>query len=507
MTKATPENPSPPRRLRDLRDDRGGAVMVIAVFMAAFLVGALWYIIGFGDALLYRERMQDGADAVAFAAAVYHARGMNIIAMINLIMAAILAVLVALKICQILLIITNIISCIICALPYGVGVWACPICTASSTAENYVQKAIDAVQKFCDITLPILSKTQVVVSVTMPWIAEARAVSVAKSYSKPVEGGVILSSSLVPSSDRLGLPVQEDTYKELCRRAGMVVGEVVMAPFKVFGVDTRWASGLVGSLVSSFPGYFCGDSGGGGGSYGSGVDLGGTTAQGVCDAKKKVWDDKYKGHKKFDYDKCMEDEKKNANKQLGKNKQSQSSSGNNKTPKKVYEGAKNGNEYFQIWSVVWGDQARLKEGGQGVGIAAWNKAKPKPPPEWGKIGIAQAEFYYDGSGSWNGLKEDAMWNMRWRARLRRVRPPGQLGAALNVVSAIAAMAGSLGIGDPSQLIDGSVLGGGGWGDLFDGSAWIGKLKGEISDGAQSGAVTLPSGYTMIPGFWGAELIH
>jgi hypothetical protein len=287
----------------------------------------------------------------------------------------------------------------------------------------------------------------------------------------------------------------------------MVVGEVVMAPFKVFGVDTRWASGLVGSLVSSFPGYFCGDSGGGGGAYGSGVDLGGTTAQGVCDAKKKVWDDKYKGHKKFDYDKCMDDEKKSANKQLGKNKQSQSSGGNNKTPKKVYEGAKNGNEYFQIWSVVWGDQARLKEGGQGVGIAAWNKAKPKPPPEWGKIAIAQAEFYYDGSGSWDGLKEDAMWNMRWRARLRRVRPPGQLGAALNVVSAIAGMAGSLGIGDPSQLIDGSVLGGGGWGDLFDGSAWIGKLKGEISDGAQNGAVTLPSGYSMIPGFWGAELIH
>ena len=78
--------------------------------------------------------------------------------------------------------------------------------------------------------------------------------TVAKQYSRPVEGGVILSSSLVPSSDRLGLPVQEDTFTQLCRRAGAVVGELVMAPFKVFGVDTRWASGLVGSLVSSFPG-------------------------------------------------------------------------------------------------------------------------------------------------------------------------------------------------------------------------------------------------------------
>lgn len=80
--------------------DQRGAVMVVGVFMAAFLVGSLWYIIGIGDAILYRERMQDGADAVAFAAAVYHARGMNIIAMINIIMAAILAVLVAFKLVQ-----------------------------------------------------------------------------------------------------------------------------------------------------------------------------------------------------------------------------------------------------------------------------------------------------------------------------------------------------------------------------------------------------------------------
>jgi hypothetical protein len=216
--------------VRDLRSDNGGAVMVIGVFMAAFLVGALWYIIGLGDALLYRERMQDGADAVAFAAAVYHARGMNIIAMLNLIMAAILAVLVALKIAHLLLLITKIISCAICAiLPWGA--WACPICTASQVADQYVQQAINFMEKFCDTVLPALSKTQKVVAITMPWIAEARAVMVSQNYKKPVEGGLILSASLVPSGDRLGLPVQEDTFKELCRRAGIIVGEVVMAPF------------------------------------------------------------------------------------------------------------------------------------------------------------------------------------------------------------------------------------------------------------------------------------
>src|SRR3954452_1963028 len=85
-----------------LVDDRRGAILVAAVFMAVFLVGALWYLVGIGDAAIYREKMQDGSDAVAFASAVYHARGMNIIAVFNLIMAAALAVLIAFKIAEII---------------------------------------------------------------------------------------------------------------------------------------------------------------------------------------------------------------------------------------------------------------------------------------------------------------------------------------------------------------------------------------------------------------------
>jgi hypothetical protein len=494
---------------RDLRADNRGAVMVIGVFMAAFLVGSLWYIIGFGDALLYRERMQDGADAVAFAAAVYHARGMNIIAMLNLIMAAILAVLVALKIAHLLLMITKIISCAIAAcLPWGA--WAIPICTASTTADSYVQTAINFMEKFCDTVLPALSKTQKVVAITMPWIAEARAVMVSQNYKKPVEGGVILSSSLVPSGDRLGLPVQEDTFKELCRRAGMIVGEVVMAPFSAFGVSTQWASGLLGGLVSSFPGYFCGDSGGssGGSGMNNGTNYSNDAAYKICTAKKQAWDDQYKGKKPFNMGECMKQEKKNTNQQMGGSPGGSKMSGDssNKTPKKVFESAKNGNDYFQIWSVVWGDQSRMKEGEKGVGIAAWNKAKIKDPAIWTKVGFAQAEFYYDGAGSWDDLNQDSMWNMRWRARLRRVRPPSQASGALSVVSAIVGMCGELGISDPSDVIDGSMLGSGGWGSLFDGSAW-GNILQSIPDGMGNVFTPLPSGYEPVPGFWGAEVIH
>ncbi|MFK8002618.1 MAG: TadE/TadG family type IV pilus assembly protein, partial [Polyangiales bacterium] len=67
-----------------LRSDESGAMMVIGLFMAVFLVGMLYYIVGLGDAIAYRERMQDTSDVGSFTAAVVNARGMNLIVMLNM---------------------------------------------------------------------------------------------------------------------------------------------------------------------------------------------------------------------------------------------------------------------------------------------------------------------------------------------------------------------------------------------------------------------------------------
>ena len=44
-----------------------------------------------------------------------------------------------------------------------------------------------------------------------------------------------------------------------------------------------------------------------------------------------------------------------------------------------------------------------------------------------KVQVAKSEFYYDprngGPRDWSGIKEEALWNLRWRARLRRVSQP------------------------------------------------------------------------------------
>jgi hypothetical protein len=436
-----------------LRADQRGAVMVVGVFMAAFLVGSLWYIIGIGDAILYRQRMQDGADAVAFAAAVYHARGMNIIAMINIIMAAILAILVAFKLVQLM---NTIAMAISCALSWtGVGA---AICSFTTGLSPWINKAVQIAEKLVNTTLPVLSKTQVGIAVAMPWVAQGKAAYIASTqYTEPVKGGGFVSVSLVPfvPKERLGLPVEEDEFSFLCEKAGTYVGELVFSPFGKFG---GWVAGVIGSIVSTFPGYFCGESGG----WGSGGS--GSVSQGVSQAAidafaKEACEEKGKGKSNFDMDECLEDAKKDVEEDLKKQSASQSGvDGNGKTPKKVFWAAKNGNGYFQIWSVLVGNDEWPKKAEKGVQIAAWNKSMTMPDAPWGKVAFAQAEFYYDESGAWDDYKEDAMWNMFWRARLRRVRTPAPTFASMIWDEVFSVITGKL---DPAVAgaLGGSEIGG------------------------------------------------
>jgi hypothetical protein len=416
------------------RKDERGAIMVAAVFMAAFLVSSLWYVAGVGNASLFRESMQSGADAGAFAGAVFHARGMNIIAMINLIMAAILAVLVALKIAKLLLTITYAIATALC--PWT-G-FACPIAAAAKVGDTAVGSTIKTVEPIINNTLVVLSKLQVAIAKIMPVVSLAKSHEMAKKYNKPVEGGLMISESIIPTNG-FGLPVEEDEYSVLCKKAAEFVADFALAPFSAFGVSTKWAKGLVVGLVEMAPSYFCGsDSGGGSGGMTPGLIN--SSAKQICDAQKKAIEENNKDSKKpkqkYNNDECMKKETQNLQNSNSGGKQFSGS----KTPKKVREGAKNGDKNFQVMTYAWGNMELADMGRTQVKLAAWGKNAIKPPPFWGKVQFAMAEFYYDDSGSWDDLKEDAMWNMKWRARLRRyhkeIAPGGQLAsAAMNLMSA------------------------------------------------------------------------
>mgnify|MGYP003471371393 CR=1 FL=1 len=89
------------RRSQQLKSDERGMILVVALPMAALLIGCLWYVISVGDAALHRERLQDVADATAWQSAVLHARALNAEVSLNLISASLWSVPAALQALQV----------------------------------------------------------------------------------------------------------------------------------------------------------------------------------------------------------------------------------------------------------------------------------------------------------------------------------------------------------------------------------------------------------------------
>jgi hypothetical protein len=83
--------------LRSVARDRRGAILVVAMPMALILVGCIWQLAGMTEAASFRESLQDAADATAFQSAVLHARGMNAVAALNIVMMLLIAVVASLR--------------------------------------------------------------------------------------------------------------------------------------------------------------------------------------------------------------------------------------------------------------------------------------------------------------------------------------------------------------------------------------------------------------------------
>jgi hypothetical protein len=425
------------------KDDQCGAITVMGVFMASFLIGILFYMIGTGDAILYREHMQDAADATAFSAAVYDARGMNIIALINLIMAGILAVLILL----------NLIVLILAA----VGFFFPP-------ADAIAAELKELITDVGPIVTKVLTGMDFVadgVAVAVPWVAFVKSIDVANEYGAPSSGGVTAAVSQIPwivvkpiakatpgkpaDYPRLGLPVSNWTFTSLCREAGQIVDDLFDTGLNLFHIP---GSGFVESILDTAfqialqwePSYFCG-----GGAFDETKATSSATTS--CKQEQKEYNQQDpKPTQPFQLQKCIDTAVKGAKAAQWK-AQTQ-----NVAPKIVFQGAFAGDDYFTVYGWAWGNFHTGGDGG--VNVGAWHPGEVSAPGS--PHSFAKAEFFYDkGTGSsglgepvgtWldlavvpesvSGIPGDAMYNMRWRARMRRYRwltPP--LGGAVAGASA------------------------------------------------------------------------
>jgi hypothetical protein len=451
------ENPARPGLARD----EGGAIMVMGIFMCTLLVGALWYIAGIGDALIYHERMQEAADSVAFSAAIIEARGMNIIVLINLIMAAILAIRVAINMIKLACTVLAAVFYAIAAIPFCE--WALAPAEACQAGEEAMQEADDATTTPINEALQALNVAWTGVAKATPLAALAGGVEMETNYAPPVQVQPFPTLGYTTTTG-WGLPVTNDSTDTLCKKAGEAVGDLFSSILP--GGLGSIIGGMLSGMVGLDPSYFCELPGGSSTPPNvAGAGCGQGTQQ-ICqqyqqaqtDYQNLVAADAGAAQIQAAYDKMQSlgnscnnpnsSAQKNCNNAAGNansgsSSSSSSGSGSDMAPAMVDSNAYpyNGTDNAQIISfLVSTGGGAVNVSPQFVKIAASGKAVNGlggPALIKGQMNSwAQAEFFYDQPGAWSGMSADAMWNFYWRARFRLTNPgaiPG--GDVIDVLNA------------------------------------------------------------------------
>lgn len=337
--------------------DQAGATMVMGVFVAALLVGMIYYVWGIGDAIMFRERMQDASDTAAFSAAVVHARGMNMIALINMIMAALAIVAATMATISAMLSYAFGLAAAVCA---GCGPWCgwcCGQCRYAWAHYREWNSADSRSDRVTDAVTPLMRGLRgyaIGIRYGAPLAAQAKVVSYGVDVYSPVTDFGIMAPP-----HRLELPVQDDETNWPC--------DEMVRP---------WVMGLSGpgTLISGTWSIYL---------------LGGI-------AMGYAFDDPRRFSREWcedGYFQRITDEAQEM--------------GNLEYQVQAYMMGDHDLEWTQegVATAAWGQGA--DEGSTYTALA-----------EMGRVSFAQAEFFYDDSeGEW----QEWLWHMKWRARLRRWR--------------------------------------------------------------------------------------
>jgi hypothetical protein len=433
------------------KDDRG-AIMVVGVFFTFLWIGLVWFILGIGTAIDYHENLQTAADAAAFAAAVYDARGMNILAMINVIMGVALSALVIAHIVQAVSFVALFADCTRCIPDKDCGYgWAdCPgDCSNMSSVNDAVKDVDTAVHTILEVSHGV----EMGIAIGWPWVAAGKSTTLVPatewvplttsfSYSQVPSGGDLaadmpkIALKLVGLVDknpqRFGLPVMSDSYVDLCKVATLDVTAL-------YGVIPGVVSGVLGDAVNELGNWIC-DAGGD--SHDPTHLIEHVVSQPFA-SECMVYGGGDLGLDALPGD--MEDVS-------GKN--------HFQSPMKMIN-TKMGTDYFGVWSTAIGNYSDgvtpLRVAIAGLESKSGNKVVA-PLPDDAFVGVARAEFYYDPKvfpadtvtaetkiDNNDGIPiPNVMWNMRWRARLRRYHNfPGRGGSAASLEAALNSLSGGL----------------------------------------------------------------
>jgi hypothetical protein len=254
--------------LRRLHGDEGGNIIVLYVAASLLLVGMLWAVIGTGARMVQKETIQSSADAAAFSAAVIKAKGLNIIAFCNLVMALLLAIIMLLRMIKYALLILTGICLAACFDIFGGEI----LCGFAPEAEQLYQQFSnldDQLEPRIMDAMKGMAKLERAVNKSFPALAlvEAYRVGTHSHYQANFGKGTLVTIAWpLPVGADLSLPTKDGTWDELCDQATNTIGRLVDIALTKIGLPGFVAgifSSAVMGLLTPLKGILCGSGGGG----------------------------------------------------------------------------------------------------------------------------------------------------------------------------------------------------------------------------------------------------
>ena len=342
-------------------DERGG-IAVGGIFMAAFLSGAVFYSSSIAHIANQRDGLQQSADAAVFSEAATAARGMNMIASMNVIMVSLSATLLPVRVMKPSY---AKVAAMPCADPC-----TCAIVADAVRASAELEVLSAQMESRVGDVLTGLSEAQIAIAQTTPQLGRVAADKAARDNAEFLRQpkASLFSSSMSRKGCRPGLPVEDDDFARVCKRAKSYTPELAnkLADEKLDTMKGACKSGPLAMADASpkFPSVdsptFC------------------------TEARRPA---------------C----------------------GGGAHPKKVVSGGSNGSDHMQFWSRVDGEESRDAS----HAIDNFQGTNPRAVSKTSNVGFAQSEIYFDCAGSFDACNRDerAMYDGRWTSRLRRLKKP------------------------------------------------------------------------------------
>jgi hypothetical protein len=353
----------------ELAHDERGAIAVFGLFASVFLVGQVYFMVSTAHTVLQREGLQLAADSSVYAASVAEARGMNMIAAMNVLIGALTAVLLPLR---------AMIPAYAEVATLSNGTDPCSIAVRADAvrASTQLGEISSRAEQRIGALFVVLSDAQGAIARTTPRLAASAASGGARANDGFLdrEDAELMGPATSPSGCRLGLPVEEDSFTTACKRGKAYTPALALR--------------LAGETLQTI-----------------GACKSGEMALALAVPTFPLADTLY----------CKEAEERACSARGGQ-------SGGKPHPKKVFAEAKNGSDWMQSWARVRGkpfDDAR-----RGVELGAFG-ARGSEADRRSNVAFAQSEIYSDCEGAWSTCNKDehALWDTQWTARMRRIAQP------------------------------------------------------------------------------------